>query len=94
MRLLQERIRTKVEKLREVRAGCPQIILLLYDAYLYAGWRSFETQIRTVGGIDFFHSIFLVRSVPQWVRGEECVEKRVGFDGRLLYDRDGTWGQP
>ena len=91
--IMWQRIAEKRRKLEKkgVPDKCPQIMLLLYDAYGYGDTEDAQKALLKVEGYDWFHSIFWAASFTD--RANEISPQNPGRNGAFLYSRDENWWQ-
>jgi len=88
-KLLQKAISMKISNLSGFRSSCSEIILLLYDAYIYADIIDVRQAFRDVAVTDFFHSIFWVQGLKRNARS--LLENDVYAKGYILFTKDKKW---
>ena len=92
--LIQDRVRTKREKLE--KKGVPHpIILLLYDAYAFGDAEDAKIALQKVHGYDWFHSIFWAEVGWRGPSGKdppnELYPDKPGRIGFFLYTKEDRW---
>jgi len=68
---------------------CPEIILLLYDAYIYADIRAVRLAFKDIEGIDWFHSIFWVQGLKRNTR--KSLGKNIYSRGYFIFSKHKNW---
>jgi len=89
--IMNERIIEKRKKLENkgVHKSCPQIMLLLYDAYGLGEIDDAQKALLKVNGYDWFHSIFWAASFTN--RRNEISPENPGREGMFLYSQEEKW---
>jgi len=87
--IIQEAISMKRNKLKVISSYCPEIILLLYDAYIYADITDVSKAFKGIEGIDWFHSIFWVQGLKRNARKSSM--KNIYSRGYLIFTKDKNW---
>jgi hypothetical protein len=89
--LIQKAVSRKRSTLE--KSGLPQqcrdIILLLYDAYMYGSPEDAKVALRRVLGYDWFHSVFWAASFAD--RPNELYPREPGRLGLFLYTKEDRW---
>ena len=87
--LIQEAISMKRSILEGFISYCPEIILLLYDAYIYADIIDVRQAFKDIDGIDWFHSIFWVQGLK--INARKSSGKNIYSRGYFLFSKDKNW---
>ena len=87
--LIQEAINMKRSILEGFITYCPEIILLLYDAYIYADIMDVRQAFKDIEGIDWFHSIFWVQGLKRNARKSSM--KNIYSRGYFLFSKKKNW---
>lgn len=92
-RLLEQAIGKKFQKLQKkgVMAVCPDVILLLYDAYGYGSIETARSAVLNVKGYEWLHSIFWATSFSD--RPNVMYPDSPGRAGGFLYSKSEGWRQ-
>jgi hypothetical protein len=91
--LFQEAVKKKRISLEKkgVNKHCPEIILLLYDAYIYADIEDARESFKGIEGADWFHSVFCVQAIK--VNANKLLNKDVQLRGWFLFTKDKIWSE-
>lgn len=90
-KLLKQAIGKKFQKLQKkgVMAVCPDVILLLYDAYGYGSIETTQSAVLNIKGYDWLHSIFWAASFSD--RPNIIYPDSPGRSGGFLYSKCEGW---
>jgi len=90
-RLIKERIEAKRKGLERKRIldQCPNVILLLHDAYLYCQVDDVKRAFLNVQGYEWLHSIFIAMSFSD--RPNILYPNTPGRRGMFLYSKNKQW---
>lgn len=91
--LLEQAIVKKFQKLQKkgVMAVCPDVILLLYDAYGYSSSETAKSALSNIKGYEWLHSIFWTASFSD--RHNVIYPDSPGRVGSFLYSKCEDWRQ-
>ncbi|NTW70472.1 MAG: hypothetical protein HGB23_11645 [Chlorobiaceae bacterium] len=91
--LLEQAIGKKFQKLQKkgVMAVCPDVILLLYDAYGYGSIETAKSALSNIKGYEWLHSIFWTASFSD--RPNVMYPDSPGRAGGFLYSKSEDWLQ-
>lgn len=87
--IIQKAISMKQNILKGFRSYCPEIILLLYDAYIYADITDVRQAFKGIEGIDWFHSIFWVQGLKRNAR--KLSAEDIYSRGYLIFTKNKNW---
>ena len=90
-RLIQKRIEVKWELLKKkgVLDQCPNVILLLYDAYNYGTIEDVRKAFLNIKGYEWLHSIFIALSSSDALN--RLYPDSPGRKGVFLYSKNKLW---
>src|ERR1022692_682345 len=84
--LIQNAVSQKRSKLEKsgVPQQCRDIVLLLYDAYMYGSTEDAKLALQNVHGYDWFPSVFWAASfADSQMKGSSCIPKKIYGPGNL-----------
>lgn len=89
--LMQEAVTTKRKKLEKkgVPTNCPNIFLVLYDAYGYGSIEDAQKALLCTDGYDWFHSVYWATSFTD--RDNILSPDNPGREGTFLYSKIDKW---
>jgi hypothetical protein len=83
-----EKKRNAIEKKR-VLDVCPNVLLILYDAYGHCDMKEAMKAFQRVSGAEWFHSVYWAASFSN--RQNELYPSQPGRSGCFLYSKNGQW---
>ncbi len=87
--IIQEAISMKRSIFQGFLSHCPEIILLFYDAYIYADIMDVCRAFKDIEGIDWFHSIYWVQGLKR--NAKKSSNENIYSRGYFLFSKDKSW---
>ncbi len=87
--IIQKSISMKRNILQGFLSYCSEIILLFYDAYIYADIMDVRRAFKEIEGIDLFHSIYWVQGLKR--NTKKSSNENIYSRGYFLFSKDKSW---